>query len=354
MPAADLANEMLRASLPSFGFFFMLALAAAIATFGLIANSSPTIIGAMIIAPLMSPILGLAFGCASFERRLITLSIVTIVLGVGLVIAIAFLSTLTLGMRVTGSEVLSRTQPTLLDLGVALASGGAAAFAHTRRSIANSIAGVAIAVALVPPLAVCGIGLALGGKAIGAAGESLSEFGLWGGGSDIATGAFILFLTNFVGIIVVAMLVFVAQSYGTWLRSLAVLAVFVVISTALVQPLHQALRELYVKNRVLRLVVKLAASRPDLITGQGRLESMNAQYRDGRLHVSLVAFVPKSYASNVEERMHSFRKIISADVGEPIVLEIDAVPVEVIHVRSPPSPAAPSSDGTKAPPQGNK
>lgn len=107
---------------------------------------------------------------------------------------------------------------------------------------------------------------------------------------------------------------------------------------------------MYVKNRVLRLVVKLAASRPDLVTGKGRLESINTQYRDGCLHVSLVAFVPQAYASNIEERMHRFRKIISADIGEPITLQLDAVPVDIIHVRSVP----PSFDNTKAQPRGSK
>ena len=114
--AEDLSLQMMRASVPSFGFFFMLGLASAIATFGLIANSAPAIIGAMIIAPLMSPILSLSYGFVIIDRRLITLSAITISAGTLLVVAIAFTSTFVFGMRITGSEILSRTSPTLLDL----------------------------------------------------------------------------------------------------------------------------------------------------------------------------------------------------------------------------------------------
>ena len=70
VPAADLCLQMQQTSVPSFGFFFMLALAAAIASFGLIANSAPAIIGAMIIAPLMAPIMSLSYGLVSFDLRL--------------------------------------------------------------------------------------------------------------------------------------------------------------------------------------------------------------------------------------------------------------------------------------------
>ncbi len=328
---------MVRASIPSFGFFFMLATASTIVTFGLIANSAPVIIGAMIIAPLMAPIMGLSFGLVTFDRRLISLSVVTIAAGTILVVAIAYISVLLLGMRVTGSEILSRTRPTSLDLGIAFAAGGAAAFAHTRQSIANSIAGVAIAVALVPPLAVCGVGLALGRKAVTETGLSLGKFGFWSGGADIAAGAFTLFLTNLVGIVAVAILVFIFQRYGNWKKALLALTLFIGLSMLLVEPLEQALHELYIKNRVLRLGVKLAASRPDLVSGKGKIESIDVGYRNGLVHISISGFVPKVTTSNVQERMDQLREIISADIGEPVVLELDVIPVEFLKIRSEPA-----------------
>ncbi len=107
--AEDLSLQMMGNSVPSFSFFFMLGLASAIATFGLIANSAPAIIGAMIIAPLMSPILSLSYGLVIIDRRLITLSAITVVAGTILVVVIGFTCTLVFGMRITGSEILSRT-----------------------------------------------------------------------------------------------------------------------------------------------------------------------------------------------------------------------------------------------------
>ncbi|MDJ0951215.1 MAG: DUF389 domain-containing protein [Alphaproteobacteria bacterium] len=337
VPAEDLSQQMVSASVPAFAFFFMLAIAAAIATFGLIANSAPAIIGAMIIAPLMSPIMGLSYGLVAFDRRLISMSLVTVAAGTVLVVAIAYLSMWIIGMRVAGSEILARTSPTLLDLGVALAAGGAAAFVHTRRSIANSIAGVAIAVALVPPLAVTGIGLALGEKATSATGISLGEFGLFGGGTDIATGSFVLFLTNLVGIVAVAMLVFLFQRYGAWKKALVALILFAGFSFLIFEPLDEALREMYVKNRVLRLSVKLAATRPDLISGRGRIEAIHVDYRNGVVHVSMDGFVPNAAMSNVQDRMDKFQGILAADIGEPVVLELDIIPVDIVRIRSGPA-----------------
>jgi hypothetical protein len=224
-----------------------------------------------------------------------------------------------------------------LDLGVALAAGGAAAFSQTRISIASSIAGVAIAVALVPPLAVAGIGLALGRAATTETGVSLSEFGLFAGGTDIAAGALVLFLTNLLGIVAVAMLVFIFQRYGEWKKALFALLVIITSSLLLIQPLNQALHELYVKNRVVRVIVKLVSTRPDLISGRGRIHSINVTYRDDLLHVYIDGFSPKNMMSKAQQRFDQLRQILSVDLGEPVVLVVDIIPVEFVQIRSEPA-----------------
>ena len=170
--------------------------------------------------------------------------------------------------------------PTLLDLGVAMAAGAAAAFAYSRKSITNSIAGVAIAVALVPPLAVTGVGLALGRRASADVGLSLSEIGLYSGGTDIASGAFILFLTNLAGIILVAGAVLVAQRYGDWRRASLGLFLVAVVSMLLMEPLGESLHRLVVKSRTIRMIATLPTVRPDLFDGRGRIDSLNVTYRD--------------------------------------------------------------------------
>ena len=340
--AEEVSQAMARASIPSFGFFFMLGIAAGIATFGLIVNSAPTIIGAMIIAPLMSPILSLSYGLVVFDRRLIVRSIFTVTAGTVVVVAIAYTMSVLFGLRLTGSEILSRTSPTLFDLGVAIPAGAAAAFSQTRRSIASSIAGVAIAVALVPPLAVSGIGLAVGPRATLESGMSLAEFASYAGGIHVAAGAFVLFLTNLVGIVVVAMLVFICQRYGQWKKALVALVAILILSLFLVRPLQQALYKIYVKDRVVLLAVKLAKTRPDIIAGAQGFQTLNVFYRGGILHVYADMFMEKGKMDNLQGRLDEFRKLLSAEVGEPVVIDMTLAPVDIVTVHSA-APAGPKA-----------
>ena len=157
----QIAKEMKASSFPTISFFALLALSCAIATFGLLANSAPAIIGAMIIAPLMTPIMGLSYGVVQASWSQVVRSAITIFLGVAVVIVISFVSARFIEIKVAGTEMLSRAFPSLLDLGVAMAAGAAGAFSLSRENIRNSIAGVAISMSLVPPLAVTDIGLAL-------------------------------------------------------------------------------------------------------------------------------------------------------------------------------------------------
>ena len=81
VPADEITRAMTEASIPAFGFYFLVVIATAIATFGLLANSAPTIIGAMIIAPLMSPIMSLSFGVVAFDWRMIARSALSVSCG---------------------------------------------------------------------------------------------------------------------------------------------------------------------------------------------------------------------------------------------------------------------------------
>ena len=106
----------------------------------------------MIVAPLTDPILSLAFGLAVSDGKLIRRSAVTVTFGVAAVIGTASLLSLMLGISNVQSEIIGRTSPNLIDLGIAVAAAVAGSFSMTRERLSNSIAGVAIAVALVPPL----------------------------------------------------------------------------------------------------------------------------------------------------------------------------------------------------------
>jgi uncharacterized hydrophobic protein (TIGR00271 family) len=346
IPAEEIATAMTAASIPSLSYFFLLTLASAIATFGLLSNSAPAIIGAMIIAPLMTPIMGLSYGLVHLSWHQIARSLLSLATGVALVILIGYFSTRFIDIKVTGSELISRAFPSLLDLGVAMAAGAAGAFSYSRDSIRNSVAGVAIAVALVPPLAVVGIGLALGISATADIGLSLREVGLHRGGEDIATGAFILFLTNLAGIVIVAGIVMVIQGYGRWKKAILGVVAVSVASLLLFQPLSDEFHKLRVKSQVLTRFKMLTVSHPHLFKAGPGIDKLSLRYQNDILHVHAWARVQNNVVQTggAQERLDLLRHFLEEEVGEPLVLVLDAIPVELIKVRSAPDNSKP--DGT--------
>ena len=226
---ADLIQRLRRGSRISIEYFVMVSAAAAIATLGLLQDSPAVVIGAMLVAPLMTPIIGCGLALAHANS--------TIFRSAGIAIFYGFLNTLAVSMLlawlVPGKEmtaqVLSRGDPDLLDLLIALSSSIAAAYALARPSLVGAIAGVAIATALVPPLSCIGISLAY---------RDYTN----------AHGASLLFITNMVAIVLGAACTFrilgVTQSRtespsGPWVyRMIAVLGFAVLL---LLYPLGQSL-----------------------------------------------------------------------------------------------------------------
>jgi uncharacterized hydrophobic protein (TIGR00271 family) len=305
----------------------------------------------MIIAPLMHPIMSLAFSIVVTERILFIRSLLTLVTGVGLVVGVAYLSVEFLGLRLVGSEILSRTQPTLLDLGVALAAGGAGAFAYTRRGIFSAIAGVAIAVALVPPLAVAGIGLALGSEGSTESKLSFAELGLHSGAADVSVGAFLLFMTNLTGIVIIAAIVFVSNGYGQWKK-----AVFGILFTAgvvslLIQPLGSSLRQIYLKSLLLSRATTLIVENPGMYTGTVRFVSIDVSYRDGSLFVDLDVLVPEEDGALFGKKVVAMQEYLTRQAGEPVRLRVDVIPIKVVTYDFPLA-VTDSEEPTAAPPSG--
>lgn len=168
--------------------FLVLTLAAGlIATLGLLANSGAVVIGAMLVAPWMLPLRAAAFAILQGRVRLVLTALLSLLLGVILTVVLSVGLGLLVGLPLLGSEVMARTQPNLLDLGVALVAGATAAYASVRSRAISSLAGTAIAVALVPP--VCAFGL-------------LCAKAQW----SPALGAALLFAANLLGILSGALL----------------------------------------------------------------------------------------------------------------------------------------------------
>jgi uncharacterized hydrophobic protein (TIGR00271 family) len=177
-------------------FVSLMMLSTAIAVFGILGDSTAVVIGAMLVAPLMLPVLGGAAAVVmGWPRRIVNRALLVAagsVLAVALAAAISFI----IPGRAASlpAELMARTSPNLLDLGIALAAGAAGAYGQLRRHAADALTGVAVAVALVPPLAVVGITL------------QLTEW-------QLAVGAALLFLANVVGIVIAASATFIAAGF---------------------------------------------------------------------------------------------------------------------------------------------
>lgn len=186
-------------------FAALLVLASAISTFGLLANSVATVIGAMIIAPLMVPIMGTAFGISIGDRRAVWTSLAVLAGGALTAVLVGVLLSLPFAMLdpTTIDQVMIRTTPRLVDLLAALATGLAGAFAMSRRDVSDTLPGVAIAISLVPPLTNAGI--------------------LFGAGEPgLAAGSVLLFVTNLLAIMLMGIFTFSVTGFsGAAIRTLS-------------------------------------------------------------------------------------------------------------------------------------
>ena len=163
-----------------------------------------------------------------------------------------------LPLSVIGEEVLARTRPNLIDLGIAIVAGAAGSFSLTRKSIASSIAGVAIAVALLPPLCVVGIGLGIGSQLAAGVGRiSVTNV-------IVADGAFLLFLANFTGIIFTSCLVFLSQSYGNLKKAFQSILIWLLIMALLCGPLSNSLKEFFIANRLSLEIHQMRLEAPEI------------------------------------------------------------------------------------------
>ena len=202
-----------------------------IATLGLLSNSAAVIIGAMLIAPLMLPIRSMAFGILEGDWALVKEGAIALSVGTGLSVALSALIGLGSGFLAYGSEVFARSSPTLLDLGIAIMAGGISGYAKVQPKLSSTLAGTAIAVALMPPLCVVGLGLA--------------QFNM-----TLSMGASLLYLTNLIGITLSCMLAFFIAGYSPFRRARRPLSGVVLLTGLLVVPLGISLTRLVRQNQL--------------------------------------------------------------------------------------------------------
>ncbi|WP_314885048.1 DUF389 domain-containing protein [Psychrobacter immobilis] len=154
-------------ALPSKMYFIMNILSAIIASYGLVTNSAAVVIGAMLVAMMLGPITGIALAIIDHRMPLLRKSLITVIVGVSLVVLVGFIVGWLHKDQPLTAEILSRTQPTSMDLMIALAGGTAGAYAMVSPHLSVAVVGVAVATALVPPLAASGILFANGETQLG-------------------------------------------------------------------------------------------------------------------------------------------------------------------------------------------
>lgn len=308
----ELAARVQSSSSWDFDFIALISLSTVIAALGLLQNSAAVIIGAMLIAPLMTPILGVGLALAQGNAQLVRLALRTIGFGVttSLLVAltVGWLDRAAAGELIRTPEMLSRGWPGLLDLFVAFVSGLAAAYANSRRSLVAALPGVAIAAALVPPIATSGLALAAGDV-------------------RLAYGSFLLFFTNMVAIVLASACSLWAvgvrtEGKGGWLRHVgnALLLLVVVLGVHLSQRTRLALSE--------RAAAAVGVVLPDGL----RVLSVQLVEIAGGYEIALQLGGTAPPTAGVAGRVQAR---LASELGAPVQLRLSHVWQDVLPARKP-------------------
>lgn len=283
-------------------FLLLIILAAMIATLGLLQSSTAVVIGAMLVSPLMGPIMGVGFGLATLESNLIRRSLVTLAAGMAVAILVAMLIIWLSPIKDVTPELRARTEPTLLDLGVAVVGGIAGVYAIMRK-LSGVMVGVAIATALVPPLSTVG-------------------FGLVTGRFDFAMGAALLFLTNTLAIAFAATIVARLNHFGpsltpqhTAMQVAGIVATLGVLSIPLALTLNGLVGEVRARSVV---QTELRA----LLGESDRVDSLNVRMDRDAVAVDGVVLVDR-YAGRLDKQL-------AAKIGAELDREVR---VNIVQLR---------------------
>jgi uncharacterized hydrophobic protein (TIGR00271 family) len=253
-------------------YLFMIAMSAGIAILGLLLSSPAVVIGAMLLSPLMGPIIALGFALAIGDWAWVKQSARTLAVGSVLAILLCAVLVFLSPIQTITSEIAARTRPNLFDLFVALFSALAGAYAMIRGR-EGAIVGVAIATALMPPLAVVGFGIAT-----------------WNW--TVFSGALLLFVTNFITIALTAFAM--AKLYGfrnalsarnTMFQNVALLSVFLALAVPLGFSLQQIAWETNAQ-RIVRSAIREQFARP------AQLDALEIDFASDPLDVSAIMFTP--------------------------------------------------------------
>ncbi len=305
-------------------FFGMVILSCTVATYGLLSNSTAIVIGAMLIAPLMGPILGGALAVATNNRILLKTSVKAEAFGAITAIILAALLTLVLPQAELTPEVMARTTPTILDLVVALASGAAGTYAICVKPQGATLPGAAIATALMPPLCVVGIGLAK---------QNFS----------VVSGAFLLFLANMIAINVAAIAMFEVAGFSSDFcrkgicvsekeqRTKYRIVYPVVLLIAISIPLAFIMFRTYSQANTEKVIHNSLIESLDVIAPHSTLISSKYQEIDNRFKVDAAFRTTKIV---VPENIRQMENLLELRLGKPVGINADIVLVQKVNNKA--------------------
>ena len=300
-----------KSALSSIDFNWLIMMSAGLASLGLMLNSVAVIIGAMLVAPLMSPLGALAIGLAVGDLPMTRRAALTLLQGVVLALLISITMGLLLPISTPTDEMLARQTPTLLDAAVALVSGLVAAFALARKEIPVALAGVAIAAALMPPVCTIGLGIAFGNM-------------------RLASGAALLFVTNITFIVASENLIFLWMGMRPGRRQetqrgvvawwVLITGLLVVVIAAILRLGQDATEDIAVEDILL-----------EQLPG-AEFVSIDERIRDDEDETLSVLFTVRSPEDITAERVSELETILEADLRRDVALDI--VNIRVVEARN--------------------
>ncbi len=294
-------------------------LSAIIVTFGLLQNSVAVIIGAMVIAPLLRPIKGLAFAIASGQAARFWKSFKLLLLSMVVVIGLSYLFSVMIPLKIETNEIAARTAPNLLDLFIAIASGIIALLAMSFTRLSEGVAGVAMAAALLPPLSVVGIELALGNY-------------------ESSLGSLLLFVTNILAIIFVGTIIFILFGFAphqkesqkrTFENLLILLGLTVLISI----PLFSSLLQIADRISVQQKANEFLSTTIEDFYAQANVSEINVINLDqDKVHLLGVINLPEG-VQFFEETQSTIRDQLGDELGRDVQFDVEIIRTARIQSR---------------------
>jgi len=297
-------------------FYVFILFSSLIATLGLLINSAAVIIGAMIVAPLMNPILVVSMGVVRGNLNIIKEGAKHLLLGTMGALAISYIILIPIPEIKLTAEIMARTQPNLYDLIVALTAGAAGAYATGKSKMFLSLPGVAIAVALMPPLTTTGIGLYLQNP-------------------SVYLGSFLLFLTNLGGINLGAILIFLLFGFAKhgeenktqFLRHFKFSVLLVIM---LCIPLVYMTGSVIYKSKVENIIRSTVVTYLEVVIPGAELDTLNWHQEKEEIVIKVIV---NSQEVPAKEFAGSLKSTFEENLETPVIFTLEVVPVQIIKVQ---------------------